>query len=109
MHIIVIGVYAPEEGREEETRQFYRQIQKEVDRCNKSDSLIISGDLNARVGNQPIAIVVGTLGEDCMKRNGQILREFVFFNDFKIPKTFFRKKEIHKYTWSARGSKTIID
>jgi len=26
-----------------------------------------------------------------------------------LPTLFFRKKEIHKYTWSARGSKTIID
>ena len=46
-----------------------------------------------------------------MNRNGQPLREFASFNDFKIANTFFRKKkkEIHKYTRSARGSKTIID
>jgi len=27
-HITIIGVYAPEEGREEETRRFYKQLQK---------------------------------------------------------------------------------
>jgi len=27
----------------------------------------------------------------------------------KIANTFSMKKEIHKYTWSARGSKSIID
>ena len=43
-----------------------------------------------------------------MNRNGQTLREFATFNDLKIA-NFFRKKEIHKYTWSARGTKTIID
>ena len=82
-------------------RRFYKQLQKEVDKYSKSDSLIISRDLNARVGNQPIPNVVGTFGEDCVNRNGQTLREFASFNDFKIANTFLRKKEIHKYTWSA--------
>ena len=108
-HITIIGVYAPEEGREEEMKCFYKQLQKEVDKYNKSDSLIISGDLNARVGNQPIPNVVGTFGEDCMNRNGQTLREFTSFNDFKIANTSFRKKEIHKFAWSAWGSKSIIN
>ena len=58
----------------------------------KNDSLIISGDLNARVGYQPIPDVVGTFGEECVNRNGQTLREFASFNDFKIANTFFRKK-----------------
>ena len=106
-HITIIGVYAPEEGREEETRCFYKQLQKEVNKYNKSDNLIISGDLNARVGNQPIPNAVGTFGEDCVNRNGQTLREFASFNGLKITNTFFRKKEIHKYTRSAQGSKTF--
>jgi hypothetical protein len=59
-----------EEGREEKTRCFYKQLQKEVDKYNKRNSLIISGDLNARFGNQPVPNVVGTVGEDCANRNG---------------------------------------
>ena len=59
-HITIIGVYAPEEGREEETRRYYKQLQKEVDKYSKSDSLIISRNLNARVGNQPTPNVVET-------------------------------------------------
>ena len=70
----IIGVYAPEEGREEETRRFYKQLQNEVDKYNKSDSLIISGDLSARVGSQPVPNVVRTFGEDCVNRNRQTLR-----------------------------------
>jgi hypothetical protein len=59
--------------------------------------------------NSQISNVVWTFGEDCINRNGPTLREFASFNDLKITKTFFRKKEIHKYTWSARGSKSTID
>jgi len=57
-HITIVGVYAPEEGREEITRRFYKQLRKEVDKYNKSDSLIIPENLNARVGNQQISNVV---------------------------------------------------
>ena len=53
-HITIIGVYAPEEGRKEEVRRFYKQLRKEVYKYSKSDSLMISGDLNATVGNVPI-------------------------------------------------------
>ena len=91
-HIIIIGVHAPEEVTEDETRRFYKQLQKEVDKYRKSDSLIISGNLNARVGNQSISNVVGTFGEDCVKRNGLTLREFASFNDLNIANTFFSKK-----------------
>lgn len=53
--------------------------------------------------------VVLLLVADCVNRNRQTLRETASFNDLKIANAFFRKKEIHKYTWSAQGSKTIID
>ena len=91
----IIGVYAPEEDREEEMRRFYKHLQKEVDKYSNSDSLIISGDLNARVGNQPLPNVVGTFEEDHINRNEQTLREFASFNDLKLPTHFSGKK---KYT-----------
>jgi hypothetical protein len=106
--ITIIGVYAREEGREEETRPFYKQLQKEVDKNNKSGNLIISGNLNARVGSQPIPDLVGTFGEDCINRNGQILTEFASFDDLKITNNFFRKTDIHKYAWSARGFNPLL-
>ena len=52
--------------------------------------------------------MVGNSGQDWVNRNGETLREFASFKDFKIANNFFRKK-IHKHIWSARGSKTIID
>lgn len=57
----------------------------------------------------PIPQVVGSFGEDHLNRNGRELREFATFNNLKITNTFFRKKDIHKYTWTARGLRSIID
>ena len=81
-HITIIGVYALEEGREE-MRRFNKLLQKGVDKYSKSDSLIISGDLSARVGNQLIPNVVGNFEEDCININGQTLREFASLNTLR--------------------------
>ncbi|XP_054708323.1 uncharacterized protein LOC129218133 [Uloborus diversus] len=108
-YLSVFGVYAPENGRKEETDLFYEELQLRINNCKKNDSMILMGDLNARVGNQPIPNVVGTFGEICLNDNGKQLRDFASFNNFKLTNTFFRKKEINKYTWSARGTRSLID
>lgn len=108
-HLCVIGVYAPEEGRREDTEIFYEELQKQVNKYNKTDHMLILGDLNARVGNVPIVNIVGAFGEITLNENGKTLRDFATFNQLKITNTFFRKKDINKYTWNARGSRSIID
>lgn len=61
------------------------------------------------MGNVPIPRIVGTFGESTCNDNGKLLRDFASFNRLKLTNTFFRKKEIHKYTWSARGHRSLID
>ncbi len=56
-----------------------------------------------------ISGIVNTNGEKICTRNGQTLREFRSLNSLKITNTFFRHKEFHKTTWSARGRRYIID
>jgi hypothetical protein len=108
-YMTILGVYAPDEGKTDETTQFYWDLQSEKDKTNKNDFLIVAGDLNARIGNTPITGIVGNNGEPIINNNGQSLTDFAATNDLKITNTFFRHKDIHKYTWSARGSRSIID
>lgn len=108
-YLTIIGVYAPEEGKKEETDIFYETLQKVVNSYIKTDSLIISGDLNARIGNTPVPNIVGEHGETCINDNGHSLIHFATSNNMRITNSFFRKKDIHKYTWSARGTRSIID
>lgn len=42
---------APEEGRKQITTDFYKKLQKELGKCNKTGHVIISGDLNVRISN----------------------------------------------------------
>ena len=60
-HITRIGVYAWKKVEKKKRGVSTKSYKKIVDKYNKSDSLTIYGDLNARVGNQPIPNVVGTL------------------------------------------------
>jgi len=99
-------VYAPEERKTDQTEEFYKTLQDQID---KNDYIFFAGDYNARVGKIPIDGVLGTNGEITINHNGHRLKEFASVNELKIRNTFFRHKEIHKMTWSARGYRSVID
>jgi endonuclease/exonuclease/phosphatase family metal-dependent hydrolase len=105
----VIGIYAPVEGKYIETTEFYDEIQEVIDKANKKDHLIIAGDFNARIGNQPVGGCIGSGGEPTTNNNGRLLTDFCIFNNLKITHSFFRHKNIHRHTWEARGLKSVID
>lgn len=44
-----------------------------------------------------------------MNQNGKHLRDSLSFNKLRVENRFFQHKEIHKFTWSARGSRSIMD
>jgi len=108
-HLTILGVYAPTEGRDELNEEFYETLQKKLDEVNKNHYTMLIGDMNARVGNNRVAIIVGTNGEARLNSNGRKLIDFCTFSNLKIMNTFFKQKEIHKFTWEARGHKSIID
>lgn len=109
-HITIIGTYAPEEGRREELNDdFYECLQKVIQRMNPEDYVILAGDMNARVGNRKVSRAIGTFGLPEVNRNGERLTDFCIYNQLRAMNTFFRHKEKHKITWSARGSYSLID
>lgn len=59
---IIIGVYAPEEQKEEETSLFYHTARNN-DKCNKNYSEMFVHDLIARDSSNPIPKVIGAYGE----------------------------------------------
>jgi hypothetical protein len=69
----------------------------------------VAGDMNARIGNNKITNVMGKNGEAMINNGGEKLINFCISNNLKIMNTYFRHKNTHKYTWSARGSQLIIN
>ena len=108
-YLTLLAVYAPEEGKTEQTDEFYETLQDQIDKISKNDYIVAARDYNARVGNIPIDRILGTNDELATDSNGHKLKEFASVNEVKIVNTFFRHKDIHKMMWSARGYRSIID
>ena len=100
-YLTLLAVYAPEDGRTEETEEFYETLQVQIDKISKNHYIVVAGVHNARVGNIPIDGIVVTNGEITTNSNGHKLREFASVNELKIINTFFRHKDTHKMTWST--------
>ena len=60
---------------------------------NKNDYMMLIGDMNARVGNNRYANIVGTNGEATLNSNGRKLIDFCTFNNLKIISTFLNTKK----------------
>jgi hypothetical protein len=61
-YLTLLAVYAPKEGKTEQTEEFYKTLQDQIDKINKNDYIIVAGDYNARVGKIPIDGILGTNG-----------------------------------------------
>jgi hypothetical protein len=101
----VIGICAPVEGKDLETTEIFVEIQEMIDKTNKKDAC----GFNARIGNQPVGGCIGSEGEPTISNNGRLLIDFCLVNNLKIRNSFFRHRNIHKYTWEARGLKSVTD
>jgi|SRR5215469_12158352 len=100
-YLTLLAVYAPEEGKTEQTEEFYVTLQDQIDKINQNYYINIAGDYNARVGKIPIDGILGPNGEITINNSVHKLKEFASVKELKITKTFFRHTEIHKMMWSA--------
>ena len=73
--IMVIQVYAPTTNAEEaEVEGFYDDLQDLLELIPQKDVLFITGDWNAKVGNQEIPGVTGKFGLGVQNEAGQRLQ-----------------------------------
>jgi len=80
-----------------------------MNKIPKKENIILAGDFNGRIGNQPISECIGPYGEQATNHNGATLRDVCAFNKLKLTNSFYRHRDIHIFTWEARGTKSIID
>jgi hypothetical protein len=96
-YIIVLGIYASVEGKEEESKLFCKLLQKLINKENKSDILALMEDFNARICRNRVKGNIGAFGETVCNNRGIKLRDFVLYNDMKIMNTIFNIR-IHTNT-----------
>jgi len=92
-------MYAPNEDKTDvEKEKFYYDLQTIIDRTPKSDTVIVLGDANAKLGKEDVYNEVSgkhTLHE-LSNRNGDMLLEFALGNSLNVMGTQFQHKKIHK-------------
>ena len=108
-NVTILGVYAPVEGKEQDTEDFYRELQQSRDKIHKMENIILERDFYGRIRNQPFPECIGTYGEQVTNYSGAALRDYCAFNKHKINNSFYKHKDIQKFTWEARGTRSIID
>ena len=84
-----ILVYGPQEKELEENRtEFYETLSIEIEKCFLSgDSLVLSGDFNAKLGNDIIKDDI-----DVMSPNGKLLHALMMKYNLSLSRQFLRVK-----------------
>ena len=79
-----------------------------MEKTPKHDLLVITGDLNAKVGSdvEGYERVMGKHGVGTRNDNGEKLCDFCGMNDLVITGTIKPHKEIHKQTWISPDRST---
>jgi hypothetical protein len=88
-YLTLLAIYAPEEGKTEQTEGFYKTLQDQIDKINKNYYIIVARDYNARIGNIPTNGILGTNGQITTNNNGQKLKESASVNELTKTNTFF--------------------
>ena len=77
-----------------------------MDGLSTRNYVVVLGDLNARVGDGELEGVAGKYGVSGENESGERLLDMCVEQELAIGNSFFKKKEINKYTWIrvANGS-----
>ena len=101
-NIMVIQAYATTSNAEEaEVEWFYEDLQELLELTPPKDVLFITGDWNAKVGNQRTPGVTGKFGLGIRNEAGQRLIEFCQENTLVIGNTRFQQHKRRLYTWTS--------
>jgi hypothetical protein len=87
-NVTILGVHAPVEGKQQDTDEFFGELQQSMDTIGKKKNYILEGGFNGRIGNHQILECLGTYGEQVTNHNGVALRDFCAFNKLKITNSF---------------------
>ena len=109
-NLTILQCYAPTNEAEEDVKDdFYEQLQREVSKIPQHHMLLITGDLNAKVGNDNSGRedAMGRHGCGTINGNGERLVEFCLSNRCIIGGTIFPHREIHKLSWRSPDGNTV--
>ena len=103
-------MYAPTEDKTNiEKEKFYDDLQTVIDRTPKSDTILVLGDANAKLGKEDVYNEVSGkhMLHEISNRNGEMLLELALGNNLTVMSTQFQHKKIYKGIWLAPDQMTL--
>ena len=108
--LTILQCYAPTNKAEEEVKEDWNeQLPMVVSKVPQHDALLLTGEMNAKVGtdNSNNERAMGRHGCGERNNNGERLVDFCMNNNLVIGGTIFPHKNIHKLTWQSPDGRTI--
>ena len=107
-----VSAYGPgceSERSEEERDEFWNELTRCVDGLNTRNYVVLLGDFNFRVGDGELVSVVGKYGVSGENESGERLLDMCVEQELAIGNSFFKKKEMNKYTWIRVTNGRVIE
>ena len=109
MSWVFISAYGPgSEKSEDEIEEFYNELSECLGSFGRNESVVVLGDLNARVGNEVIEGIVGRHGVPVRNYSGERLLEMAE-QEFVVGNSWFKKNDVYKYTWLRMAEGRVVD
>lgn len=109
----VICGYAPtNDCKCEEREKFWEEVEECMGKFLSHERVILIGDMNGKVGDVCDGVITGKWGVPVVNENGECLKSVCAGKNLMVTNTFFKHKDIHKYTWVRDGRvtyKSLID
>ena len=105
-----ISAYGPgSETSKEEIEEFWSELSECVRSFGRNESVVVLGDLNARVGNEVIEGIVGPHGVPGRNYSGERLLEMCAEQELVVGNSWFKKNDVYKYTWLRMAEGRVVD
>ena len=105
-----IRTYGPgSEKSEVEIEEFWNEVSECVGSFGRNESVVVLGDLNARVGNEVIEGIVVRHGVPGRNESGKRLLEMCAEQGLVVGNSWFKKNDVYKYTWLRMAEGRVVD
>ena len=91
-----ISAYVPGSEKSEEIEEFWNELSECIWNFGRNESVIVLGDLNARVGNEVIEGIVGRHGVPGRNECGERLPEMCAEQELVVGNSWFKKNDVYK-------------
>ena len=107
---VFISAYGPgSEKSEVEIEEFWNELSECVGSFGRNESVVVLGDLNAKVGNEVIEGIVGRHGVPGRNESGEWLLEMCAKQELVVGNSWFKKNDVYKYKWLRMAEGRVVD